>query len=172
MTTFYIIFLVPVLLFVAAFLYETWLSFVRLNNPRKGRAGYVGATWEVTHTLLVFSVVMLIMTFTQDLVNLADKLFWTTFIAAIALGLRAVLYLYIFYGRANQTKINWLDWLFAFLHVIAAGFLVVTVVNALLYIWQENPVANTQFFPVFIPGLALVIAVCIIPMISLYKTKA
>ncbi len=172
MTIFYIVVLVPLLLYLAAFIYETFLSFKRLRNPKKGRAGYVGGAWELLILLLLFCALVMLVTFTQDLIRLADTLFWTTFIAAIALGLRAVAYLYIFYGRANQYKINWMDWTFAFMHLIAAVFLVITAVNAMLFIWQNNPVANTQFFPIFIPGLALLIAVCIIPMVVLYKTKA
>ena len=39
MLTFYIVFLTPVLLFVLAFLYETWLSFARLKNPSSGKGG-------------------------------------------------------------------------------------------------------------------------------------
>lgn len=171
MLTFYIVFLVPVLLYVIAFLYETFLSFKRLGNPRAGRYGYVSTTWEVTHTLLVFSIVMLVMTFTQDIVNLANVLFWSTFIAAIALGLRAVSYLYIFYVRDAKKRPGAIDWMFALTHVAAAIFLVITVVKALLFIWQHNPTPNTQFFPVFIPGLVLVVGVCILPMAVLYKTK-
>ncbi len=171
MLTFYLVFLIPLLIFVVAFLYETWLSFKRLKDPRKGRAGYVTATWEVTHTLLVFSVVTLLMTFTQDLVRLASALFWPTFIAAIALGLRAVAYLYIFYVRSGTKRANWIDWGFALTHVVAAVFLVLTVVKALWFIVQHNPTANTQFFPIFVPGLILVLAVCIVPIATLYRTK-
>ena len=171
MLTFYIVFLVPLLLFVSAFLYETWLSFARLRNPKQGRSGYVSATWEVTHTLLVFTVVMLLMTFTQDLVRLADTLFWPTFIAAVALGLRGVAYLYIFYVRPASRKVGLVDWGFALTHVVAAGFLVLTVIEALLFIWQKDPIANTQFFPMFLPGLVLVLLLCAIPMSSIYRTK-
>lgn len=171
MLTFYIVFLVPLLIFVVAFLYETWLSFRRLRDAKAGRLGYVTATWEVTHTLLVFSVITLLMTFTQDLVHLADTLFWPTFVAAIALGLRAVAYLYIFYVRQTTRRANWIDWGFALTHVVAAVFLVLTVAKALWFILQNNPVANTQFFPIFIPGLILVLAVCIVPIITLYRTK-
>ncbi|MCA9327042.1 hypothetical protein KDA14_00775 [Candidatus Saccharibacteria bacterium] len=171
MLTFYIVFLTPVLLFVLAFLYETWLSFARLKNPSSGKGGYVNATWEVTHTLLVFSVVMLLMTFTQDLVRLADVLFWPTFIAAIALGLRAVAYIYIFYVRHNVKRAGIVDWFFALTHVVAAALLVTVVIKALWFIWQNNPTANTQFFPIFIPGLILVLLVCIAPIMSLYRAK-
>lgn len=171
MWLFYILFLVPLVLFVSAFLYETWLSFVRLKNPAKGRAGYVTATWETTHTLLVFTVVMLLMTFTQALDQLAAAIFWPTFIAAVFLGLRAVAYIYIFYVRKETKRTNWIDWFFAFTHVGAALFLVLTVIKALLFIWQENPAANTQFFPVFIPGLILVLAITALPLLSIYRTR-
>lgn len=171
MWLFYVIYLVPVLLFVTAFLYETWLSFARLKDPKKGRATYLSATWEVTHTLLVFAVVMLLMTFTKSLTELASSLFWVTFIAAVFIGLRAVAYLYIFYVRKNQKTVNAIDWFFAFTHVGAALFLVATVVQSLIFIWTKDPVANTQFFPAFIPGLVLVLALCAVPLATIYRTK-
>lgn len=171
MLTFYVVFLVPLTIFVLAFLYETWLSIARLRNPNAGKTGYVSATWEVTHTLLVFAVVMLLMTFTQDLVRLADALFWPTFIAAIALGLRAVAYIYIFYVRHNAKRIGAIDWFFALTHIVAAAFLVTVVVKALWFIWKNDPVANTQFFPIFIPGLILVLLVCVVPILTLYRAK-
>ena len=171
MAAFYTVFLVSIVLFLAAFLYETWLSFRRLAKPKTGREGYVSATWEVTHTLLVFALITLLMTFTQDLVNLASSIFWPAFLAAIALGLRAVVYLYIFYVRRSAVHRNLVDWIFALSHLVAAVFLVLTAAKALWFIGQYHPVANTQFLPVFIPGLILTMAVCIIPAIVLYRTK-
>jgi cytochrome bd-type quinol oxidase subunit 2 len=171
MWLFYVLFLTPLVLFVSAFLYETWLSFARLKNPKKGRAGYVTATWEVTHTLLVFTVVMLLMTFTQSLTALASALYWSTFVAAVFLGLRAVAYLYIFYVRRDTKTVNAIDWFFAATHVGAALFLVITVLQALVFIWTKHPVANTEFFPAFVPGLVLVLALCAVPLATLYRTK-
>ena len=171
MWMFYILFLVPVTLFVLAFLYETWLSFARLKGAKYGRAGYVAATWEFTHTLLVFAVVMLLMTFTHRLTDLANSLFIPIFAAGLALGLRAAAYLYIFYVRSAQAKIGWVDWAFAFLHSTAAVLLVVTVCKALWFIITEQPEANTQFFPLFVPGLLLTLAVCILPIIVVYRSK-
>lgn len=165
-----ILFVVPVLLFVVAFLYETYLSFRRLSNPRVGKKGYLSATWEVTHTLLVFAVVMLIMLFTKSLDDLAAAIFTSTFWAALVLAYRAIAYTYIFYGR-KSTKTSWIDWSFAFSHLIAALLLVVTVLKALWFILKNKPEVNTQFIPVFIPGLILVIGLCLLPALTLYKTK-
>ncbi len=165
-----ILFLIPTLIFVIAFLYETYLSFRRLKNPKAGKSGYLSATWEVTHTLLVFAVVMLVMMFTQAIDGLSSAIFVATFLAAVALGVRAVLYTYIFYVRKTQ-KTSWIDWSFAVTHLLAALLLVVVVVQALWFLYTNNPPANTQFLPYFIPGLIVVLAVCAVPMLVLYKTK-
>lgn len=165
-----ILFLVPTALFVVAFLYETYLSFIRLKQPKASKEAYVSATWEVTHTLLVFAVVMLLMLFTKSIDGLASAIFISTFLAALALVTRSICYLQIFYVRKTQ-KINWVDWIFAFSHVVAALFLVVTVLKALIFLYQNKPDVNEQFIPFFIPGLILVLGICIVPMLMLYRTR-
>lgn len=170
MTAAVILFLIPVVLFVLAFLYETFLSFRRLKNPKAGKSGYVTATWEVTHTLLVTGVVMLVMMFTQSIDQLAAAIFWATFLSAVALGVRGVLYTYIFYVR-EKPKTNWIDWAFAWSHLAAALLLVIVVVQALWYLYKNNPTPNTQFLPYFIPGVIVVIAICAVPILTIYKTK-
>ena len=170
MTAALILFLVPTLLFVVAFLYETFISFRRLKNPKAKGDGYVSATWEVTHTLLVAGVVMLVMMFTSVLDGLSSAIFVATFLAAVALGIRAVLYIYIFYVR-NSKKRDWLDWSFAITHIFAAVLLVIVVLQALWFLYKNNPPANTQFLPYFIPGMIFILAICIVPIVVLYKTK-
>jgi cytochrome bd-type quinol oxidase subunit 2 len=165
-----LLFLIPTLLFVIGFLYETYLSFVRLKNPKNGKSGYVSVTWEVTHTLLIFAVVMLMMLFTKSIDGLSSAIFLSTFIAAFALIVRLICYVYIFYVR-KKNKIGAVDWLFALSHVVAALFLVITVAKALWYIYKNNPEVNSQFIPYFIPGLLIVIALCVLPMLTIYSTK-
>lgn len=163
----YLLFIIPLVLFVVAFLYETLLSFLRLRNPKSGREGYVHATWEVTHTLLIFAVVVMLMMFTKSIDGLAAAIFTTTMLAAVALSIRSCCYIYIFYVRKTN-KQGLVDWLFAFSHVAAALFLVLTVIKALFYLYQNNPQANTQFIPAFIPGLVFVLLICIMPIVCLY----
>ncbi len=161
---------VPIILFVVAFLYETWLAFRRLSSQKNARSGYVDATWEVTHTLLVFAVVMLLMLHTQVLDQLAAQIFWPTFMAAVALGLRAVCYIHIFYVRTSADTINWIDWAFAWLHVVSAALLVAVVLQATWFIFTANAPVNEEFIPVFLPGLALVAAVVALPIATLHRS--
>jgi cytochrome bd-type quinol oxidase subunit 2 len=170
MTAAVLLFLVPVGLFLLGFVYETYLSFRRLANHQAGRSGYVATTWEVTHTLLVVGLTMLFMMFTQAITGLASAIFMATFLAAVALVVRAICYTYIFYVRKG-TKVGLVDWIFALSHIAAAVFLVATVVEALKYLYRNNPPANTQFLPFFIPGMIITIAVIIVPMVVLYRRK-
>lgn len=165
----YALILTPILLFVLAFLYETYLSIARLYG-RSSRFDYVNATWEVTNTLLVFGVVMLLMLFTKSLDVLASALFLSTMLAGGALMLRAVCYIYIFYVRTSK-KQGLIDWVFALSHVLAAGLLVVTVIKALWVLFTKHPEANQQFLPYFWPGLIFVLAICAVPILKLYRTK-
>lgn len=166
----YVLIYTPILLFVIAFLYETFLSFARLKNPGSGRGSYVDATWEVTHTLLIFGVVMLLMLFTKHIDDIASAIFVPTFLAASALVVRSICYIYLFYAHKSKV-IGWVDWLFALSHLVAALLLVVVVIKATWYLISEQPEANLQFIPAFLPGLFLVLAVCAIPMLFLYKGK-
>ncbi len=167
----YLLFLLPLIIFVLAFLYETLLSFLRLKRKKAGKQGYVSATWEVTHTLLIFTVVVLLMMFSNSIDEIADAIFLSTFIAALALCVRAISYIYIFYVRDAKAKTNWVDWTFALSHVVAALFLVITVIEALWYLIKNRPEANEQFLPLYLPGLFLVLALCAVPIFVLYKTK-
>lgn len=165
----YLLIYIPILLFVLAFLYETLLSFVRLRNkPRSG--AYVDATWEVTNTLLIFGVVMLLMLFTQSLDVIAASIFTPTLLAGAALLVRAACYIYIFYVRGSN-KIGPIDWLFALSHVCAALALVVTVAKATWLLTTRHPAANLQFIPYFMPGLIVVLLLCSVPLVRLYRTK-
>lgn len=166
----YALFLVPLVLFVLAFLYETLLSFLRLRNPESGRAGYVHSTWEITHTLLVFALVVMLMLFTKSIDELAAAIFMPAFLAVLALTVRSICYIYIFYVRTNP-KQTIVDWIFAISHVVAALFLVATAAKALWFLFENQPEANTQFVPVFGFGLIFVIGICITPIIFLYTSK-
>ena len=165
----YLLIYIPIVLFVVAFLYETFLSIRRLVRPNQ-LSGYVDTTWEVTNTLLVFAVVMMLMLFTQSLDVLADAIFMSTLLAGGALLMRSACYLYLFYLK-KSAKIGWVDWLFAASHVAAALLLVVTVLRATIVLATKHPIANLNFIPYFIPGLVAVLAICAVPMFKLYRTK-
>lgn len=165
-----VLFITPVLLFVVAFLYETYLSFKRLKNPKFGSDGYISATWEVTHTLLVFAVVMLLMLFSSSIDDISKVILLPVFWAGTALSIRAALYIYIFFVRKSP-KITWVDWSFAFSHILAALLLVLVVLKSLFFVYKNKPEVNSQFIPYFMPGLMIVLVVCFVPLLYLYRVK-
>jgi cytochrome bd-type quinol oxidase subunit 2 len=166
----YLLIYIPIVLFVVAFLYETYLSFRRIGDKKKGRGVYVDATWEVTHTMLVFGVVMMVMLFTKHIDRIAELILIPTFLAMLALFVRGACYIALFYIYEKR-HIRLLDWVFALSHVAAAGLLVTVVLIFSSYLLIEQPAANTQFVPVFGIGLAIIAAVSLIPALILYRYR-
>lgn len=166
------LFIIPLVFYVVAFLYETYLSLVRLGaSKQKNNSNYVSATWEITHTLLVFSLVMLLMLHTNEINELASMLFVPAFLAGFALTMRAFFYVYVFYVREPAKRVGIGDWLFAASHVLAVIGLVATAFQALKFISVDGRMVNDQFLPIFVPGLVLIMALCAGPIFVVYKNK-
>lgn len=164
-----VLFLIPTLIYLVFFLFETYLSVKRLFS-KDSRTYYVQITWEVTHTFLVIGLVMLFIFYSRSLNVLAGYIFIYAFMAGLFLLIRGILYSYIFYVH-KKTNINILDYLFSLMHILAAFFLVILIVRVIDFVNKYHPVANTQFIPYFIPGLVLTTALIIVPLLMIYKIK-
>ena len=165
-----LLFLVPTGLYVAAFLYETYLSFARLDGRSAMKTSYVHATWEVTHTLLIFALIVLFMLHTSTIDKIAEQIFVPALLAGAALAVRSVLYTYLFYARVHKGT-DWSDVSFALSHVVSALFLVITAIKASDLLFNAGMPVNEQFLPWFVPGLVFVILICIVPITIIYKIK-
>lgn len=163
----YLLIYIPILLFVLAFLYETLLSVLRLVGYSE-RRGYVDSTWEITHTTLVFGVVMMLMLFTKNIDTIASVLFWPAFLAITFLMIRGATYIQIFYIRKNVKRRNWVDWTFMLSHLGAALTLVWAVIAFTLLLLGDTMQANTQFVPAFTTGLIVIVAIITGPIMYLY----
>jgi hypothetical protein len=164
--------LVPLALFLAAYLLETYVSFRRLSNPKKG-PDYLASTWEITHTLLVVSVALFVGFFSGNLIEIAYVAFYPLFLASVFVGIRTLAYIYLFMirGREQQSTRSWIDTVFAWSHVgviVSLLYLLAVLIPKLFSIEIE---ANTQFIPWMIPGAFLITALCVAPIMSLYRSK-
>lgn len=164
--------LVPLTLFLLAFVIETIMSFKRLTN-NKADGSYLSATWETTHTFFVVAVAMFVSIFSDNLTELAKAGFIGLIIIVIFAGLRGAAYLQLFYIRsaAKRNIRNWVDISFSLTHVGMIVGVVVLLVGLLPEMARISPQPNTSFIPWLIPGLLLVLALCVPPILSLYSTK-
>lgn len=165
--------LTPLSLFLVAYLYETYISFRRLSQPKKGRH-YVDATWEVTHTFLVVSVALFVGFFSSNLTEIAYVTFYPLFLTSVFVGIRTLAYIYIFVIRENKNQMtrSLVDSIFAFSHVgviIGLLYLLAVLIPKILSI---QLIPNTLFIPWMIPGAFAIIVICIIPLFNLYKTRS
>lgn len=165
--------LTPLVLFLAAFAVEAYMSFRRLRVI-KPDSPYMLHTWETSHTFLVVSVACFVAFFSNNLRELADAAFYGLFLAALFAGVRAVTYLYIFYIRdpAKRTTRNVVDWVYAVCHLGMAAGVVLLLVQLLPVLFDTDLDPNTQFLPWMWPGLILVLVICLMPLLSLYRGKA
>lgn len=165
----YLFVLVPLVLYLPAFFYETMVAFRRLKVQRAG-SGYLHASWELTHTFLIVSVNYFIWLFADIIPKVGRQIYPWLMIAGAAFIVRAALYLYLFYFRASQ-KIDIVDQIFAWLHVaIIAGLLL--IVEGVVIVLANNPYrVNTQFIPWMWPGLVLVLALCVGPVVKVYRAR-
>lgn len=168
MTLLYIIIGSLLALYVVALAIETFFSFARLTGHN--HEGYVDATWEVTHTLLVFAVTMFGITHGSILPEVMKDIFWPLMAFGVAFLLRSILYALIFYARKTRYKIID-DWLFALSHLAMIGSLVFVLFGTLPHLLSPANQPDTSFLWLFIPGFALVLILASIPAFRLYSAR-
>ncbi len=164
--------LAPLVFYVAAFAYETFVAFVRLGN-RKSKNDYLDATWEVTHTFMIFALAAFAALFSDNIRDVAPVAFLGLSIAVSFFALRGVFYLALFYIRepTKRQQRNWVDSGFAFSHLGVWLGICVLLMQVVPKVLSIGLVANTHFIPWMIPGLVLLTALCALPIASLYTTK-
>lgn len=166
---FYAVVLGVLAIYLLAFGYETVLSFWRLRRTPNGRAGYVDATWEVTHTLIVYVFTLFMITYSSALPDLAPSLFWPVLLTGVFLLTRAGLYLYIFYIRPAKRRVGLADYGFALSHLLILVGLLIAFVVAVSHIIQLNATPNLAYFGPLLPGLAVTLLVSVWPLWRLYR---
>lgn len=161
--------LVPLALYLAAFVVEACMSFIRLTN-HKAQGSYLNATWETTHTFLVVAVALFAAFFSQNIVELARAAFIGLWIAAVGIGLRGAAYVYLFYIRRDGARRNWVDYCFAYIHGVIVAGLVVMLLQLVPALFRANLQPNTELIPYMWPGLIVIALLCLPPLMSLYST--
>ena len=157
---------VPLGLYVIAFSYETFAAFRRITKP----GGYLNATWEITHTLLVLAITNFTWLWSDAMVAVAHEAYWGLIIAAAAFVLRAILYVYLFFVSPNG-KHPAASWLFALCHLVMLAGLVYTIFATIHVLTTQNYAINDQLLPYMWPSLIASVIICAIPILQSYRQK-
>lgn len=167
----YSLILVPLAFYALAFGYETYMSIARLvGNAYSRGATYVHATWEVTHTLLVYSFVIFITTHSNMLPQLAPVMFVPVSIVATLLMIRAALYLYLFYGEENPRAARLLHSLFAVCHIVPFMALIWGFIAVYGTVSRLSLEPMTDNLWIIFAGLVITASFCAIPLARLYAS--
>lgn len=157
-------------LYVALFTLETiaaWKSALR-----GGKTPLVSPEWEVTHTVLVFGFTLFIVSHATLLVLIAAPLLTIASTIIILLIIRATIYLYVAYTETVSRKVLAVSrWLFA---IACAAQLAAVAMLAYALAWTiitMGYVPDTKLVPYALIGLVPTLAICILPLRSLYRRK-
>ena len=165
----YLFVLVPLGLYLPAFIYETYIAFRRLGKKGAGSA-YLHGSWEITHTLLVVAVNYFIWLFADIMPTVGKVIYPWLIIAGAAFLVRAAMYVWLFYYRRSAVT-GWLDTAFAWLHIAIIAGLVLILLGVITTLATHKYVINSQFVPYMWPGLVLTFAVCAVPFFRTYTTR-
>jgi len=160
------IIILPLVLYLGLFGIEVTWSVRRLFRPLSSR--YFDATWEITHTLLIFAVNAFLWLYSTIVVTVAYEVAPFLLCAVVAFMLRTVFYLTEQYVKAQQKRIMEIG--FAISSVVALIFVVAVVGVAVATIGNDLPQPNTHVLPYVWPGLIFSIACCALPVWRLYRT--
>jgi len=157
---------VPLGLYVLAFSYETFAAFRRIAKP----SGYINATWEITHTLLVLAITNFTWLWSDAMVAVAHEAYWGLIVAAAAFVLRAILYIYLFFAAPNG-KHPAASWLFALCHAAMFVGLVYAIVATVHVLSTQDYAVNDQLIPYMWPSLVASVVICALPVLQSYRRK-
>ncbi|HEX4662414.1 MAG TPA: hypothetical protein VH144_02265 [Candidatus Saccharimonadales bacterium] len=167
----YLVVLIPLLAYLLAFSYETILSLLRLSKTYQRRhkyQGYAHATWEITHTLLVFSFTSFFVLFSPLVVELADRAYLPLFATGILFAIRGLLYLYLFYVATDDKPHPVWDALFALSHLALLGALIWSIATVARLVIDVPVTPLTDLVPIVAPPVILVLIISFIPLIRMY----
>lgn len=167
--TLYVLLGLILVLYAIGFLYETIMSFVRLNDTKHEL--YPHASWEVIHTTLVIAFACFMITHGPMLPAIAPLLLVPFMIALLGFFLRATFQLLIFFGRRDSRQHNWLDWGFALSHIVILVPFLYAVTTAIIYLSTHPLDVLTNMFSWFIPGLIIGVIICSIPIMYIFRHR-
>ena len=168
-TLLYVLILLPVIAWLAAFGYETWLVLGRSGSGNYSLgAAHNDASWEITHTFLVYAFTVFLISYADALIVLDRVLFLPACIFMISLIARGCLYLYLSYGERIKHIIFWYN-LFALSYVVTIvsvfSGLVGVVVNLRLYAFTPS----TDNIGIVAIGFVLTSALCAVPILTAFR---
>ncbi len=164
----YILLTTLLTLYALGYLYETIMSFVRLKNPKHEL--YPNASWEVIHTTLVLAFATFMITHGPMLPKLAPLILVPFMVALLGFFLRATCQLLIFFGRRDSRRHTWLDWCFAFSHLVILIPFLYAVITTAIYLFTHPLDVLTDMLSWFVPGLIIGVVINAVPIIYILRS--
>ena len=163
---FYILLLVPVVIYLVFSLIEIWLTLKISARKHSRNLVFIQASTEVTHTILVFAYAQFMIAFSPLLMEIGAQLWWPIALLMVSLLLRGSMYLLMFY-REKPQRIEYMVLLATYLvGVMALVWFLAILVPAIITRQFVPDMTNVPF--VLALGGPVVLAL-IVPLVAVYR---
>lgn len=166
----YILIITPIVAWLVAFGYETWLAMGRAQDGDLAFGKlHTDASWEITHTLLVYAFTVFLISHAEALVVLDAVIFLPVCVFIVSLIARGCLYLYIAYSdpvRSPRIMSN----LLALSYLISLGSIISGAIGVALNLRLYQFTPDTSNLAVVTFGLVLTSIFCAVPIWAAYRT--
>lgn len=164
--------LLPLIIYLPMVLFEMYIAFRRIGKPLDGGGEYLHATWEVTHTFLILSVNYFMWLYSSAIVPVGQAVFVPLLLFGAVFIVRAIVYVYLFYIKADARPNLLADWLFALCHVVMVVCVAIIGIATTVVLLGGSYQPNHILLPLITPGLLLMIPLISVPLYFLYKTRS
>ena len=166
----YFLMVLPLAWYLLAFAYETFLAFHRIGRKSFDKeSAYIHGTWEVTHTMLVYSFTVFMISFAGLLPRAASQLFLPIAVFMCALMTRGSLYLYLFYSSDQVNLSRFWNLIFALAHLVSWLAVLLGAVRMARLIQSSHFTPSTLALNEVAVGFVLVAIVSLLPLVQLYR---
>jgi hypothetical protein len=111
--------LIPLCIYIPLLCVETVYGFARLRG-RHHLSNFFHVSWEITHTLLVFSVNSFVWLYADMFTQHAGELMTLAFALALVFIIRAIVYIYLYVSEKTAHLYRCAEYIFAFGNVALA----------------------------------------------------
>ncbi len=140
---------------------------------RGGKTRLVSPEWEVAHTILVYGFTLFMVSHASLLVLIGAPLLTIASTIIILLIIRATLYLYVAYSESTSKRVLFVSrWLFALACATQLAAVLALVYALAWTIITMGYLPDTMIVPYALIGLVPTLAICILPLRSLYRRKS
>ena len=168
----YALIILPIIFWLISFGYETWIILGRSGTGDYTLgAKHIDATWEISHTFLVYAFTIFLMSHADALALIDRTLFIPVCLFMMSLMVRGCLYLYLGYGENIRFERQLYN-LFALSYLVTIVSILAGAIGVVYNLYTFNFTPSTDNIVIVAIGFVLTTAFVSAPVFSAFRRNS